>query len=51
MQAFLVWEIDDKVYSLFGLGKPWFIGGAVVGCLLGFLLILVVKKIIMIARA
>ena len=45
------WAMDDKVYSLFGLGKPWFIGGTVVGCLLGVLLVLVVKKIIMIARA
>ena len=42
---------DDKVCSLFGLGRYWFIGGAVVGCLLVLLVVLVVKKIIRIARA
>lgn len=45
------WTLDDKVYSMFGLGKPYFIGGAVFGCLLGLLTVFVAKKIIMIVRA
>lgn len=45
------WTLDDKVYSMFGMGKPWFIGGAIFGCLLGLLTVFVAKKIIIIARA